>query len=116
VTTRADVVDAIPSWPRWLQRELRAAPAYLATVRADGSPRVHPVTPIVTEGLYVFMESTPPKGADLPVRSQCARHNGVLTTQAPDQALPAPARQPRLLAVLPEREHPLERGRGVWRP
>jgi hypothetical protein len=73
VTTRADVVDAIPSWPRWLQRELRAAPAYLATVRADGSPRVHPVTPIVTaEGLYVFMESTPPKGADLPVRSQCA--------------------------------------------
>lgn len=40
--------------------------AYLATVRRDGSPRVHPVTPIIGQGrLFVFMEPTSPKGRDL---------------------------------------------------
>lgn len=40
--------------------------AYLATVREDGSPRVHPVTPIVGEGrLMLYMEPTSPKGKDL---------------------------------------------------
>ena len=39
--------------------------AYLATLRADGSPRVHPVTPIVGEQLFLFMEPTSPKGQDL---------------------------------------------------
>ncbi len=40
--------------------------AYLATIRKDGSPRVHPFTPIVGDGhLFVFMESTSPKGHDL---------------------------------------------------
>jgi len=39
--------------------------AYLATVRPDGSPRVHPVTPIIGEQLFVFMEPTSPKGKDL---------------------------------------------------
>ncbi|MBZ0284004.1 MAG: pyridoxamine 5'-phosphate oxidase family protein [Anaerolineae bacterium] len=39
--------------------------AYLGTVREDGSPRVHPVTPIIGEQLYLFMEPTSPKGKDL---------------------------------------------------
>jgi hypothetical protein len=39
--------------------------AYLGTVRADGSPRVHPVTPIIGAQLFLFMEPTSPKGADL---------------------------------------------------
>jgi hypothetical protein len=39
--------------------------AYLGTIRADGSPRVHPVTPIVGDQLYLFMEPTSPKGKDL---------------------------------------------------
>ncbi len=39
--------------------------AYLGTVREDGSPRVHPVTPIIGEQLYLFMEPTSPKGRDL---------------------------------------------------
>jgi hypothetical protein len=39
--------------------------AYLATLRADGSPRVHPVTPIIGEQLFLFMEPTSPKGKDL---------------------------------------------------
>lgn len=40
--------------------------AYLATVRRDGSPRVHPVSPFVAGGrLFVYMEPTSPKGHDL---------------------------------------------------
>lgn len=39
--------------------------AYLGTLRADGGPRVHPVTPIVGDQLYLFMEPTSPKGKDL---------------------------------------------------
>lgn len=40
--------------------------AYLATVRKDGSPRLHPMTPIIGQGhLFVFMEPTSPKGHDL---------------------------------------------------
>jgi hypothetical protein len=38
---------------------------YFATVRADGGPRVHPVTPILGDQLYLFMEPTSPKGKDL---------------------------------------------------
>jgi hypothetical protein len=57
---------------------LTAAPAYLATIRADGSPRVHPVSPIVAQsGLYVFMEPTSPKAADLRGRRRFALHSGV---------------------------------------
>jgi hypothetical protein len=40
--------------------------AYLATVRADGGPRVHPVCPHVTEGrLWVFVGAPAPKRQDL---------------------------------------------------
>src|SRR6187397_2837139 len=39
--------------------------AYLGTLRADGSPRVHPVTPIIGDQLFLFMEPTSPKGSDL---------------------------------------------------
>ena len=57
---------------------LAALPAYLATVREDGMPRVHPVTPVVTrDGLFVFMESTSPKGRDLCERGGYALHCGV---------------------------------------
>jgi hypothetical protein len=39
--------------------------AYLGTIRQDGGPRVHPVTPILGEQLFLFMEPTSPKGKDL---------------------------------------------------
>jgi hypothetical protein len=39
--------------------------AYLGTLRSDGSPRVHPVTPIIGGQLFLFMEPTSPKGKDL---------------------------------------------------
>jgi hypothetical protein len=52
--------------------------AYLATVRADGSPRVHPVTPIVGRGrLFLFMEPTSPKGQDLRRDGRYALHCSV---------------------------------------
>lgn len=52
--------------------------AYLATVDADGAPRVHPVTPIIGGGkLFVFMEPTSPKGKDLQRGSRYAMHCSV---------------------------------------
>jgi hypothetical protein len=53
-------------------------PAYLATLRRNGVPRVHPVTPIISDqGLFLFMEPTSPKGGDLRARGSYALHNGV---------------------------------------
>jgi hypothetical protein len=55
--------------------------AYLATVRKDGSPRVHPMTPIIGQGhLFVFMEPTSPKGHDLRRDGRYAIHCGVTDT------------------------------------
>jgi hypothetical protein len=54
------------------------APAYLATVRADGAPRVHPVTPVIGDDhLFLFMEPTSPKGRDLRERGSYALHSAV---------------------------------------
>jgi len=55
--------------------------AYLATIRKDGSPRVHPMTPIIGEGhLFVFMEPTSPKGHDLQRDGRYAIHCSVSDT------------------------------------
>jgi hypothetical protein len=78
MTTWGVFAAAEPQLAEFVAERLRSAPAYLATVRADGSPRVHPVTPILTDdGLYIFMEPTSPKGADLRARERFALHNGV---------------------------------------
>ena len=59
-------------------RRFESRVAYLATIGGDGSPRVHPVTPIVTPlGLMVFMEPTSPKGHDLRRGSRYALHCSV---------------------------------------
>lgn len=76
------------SWTEFSEREpelarfgaarLTAAPAYIATIRGSGLPRVHPVTPIVSPfGLFLFMEPTSPKARDLLDREWYALHNGV---------------------------------------
>jgi hypothetical protein len=78
MTTWGAVTAAEPELAAFVAERLRAAPSYLATVRASGAPRVHPVTPILTaDGLYLFMEPTSPKGADLRERGWFALHNGV---------------------------------------
>ena len=57
------------------RNRLLTPPAYLATVRRDGRPRVHPVTPVLTDdGLFVFMEPNSPKGSDLRERRSYALH------------------------------------------
>ncbi|MEV1333648.1 pyridoxamine 5'-phosphate oxidase family protein [Micromonospora costi] len=48
---------------------------YLATVRADGGPRVHPVSPVITdEGLYCFIIDSP-KRRDLERDGRYALHS-----------------------------------------
>ena len=77
-TTWGDFAAAEPELATFVAERLRAAPSYLATVQASGAPRVHPVTPILTDGgLYVFMEPTSPKATDLRERGWFALHNGV---------------------------------------
>lgn len=67
-----------PELARFGADRLTAGPAYLATVRRSGAPRVHPVTPILTAtGLFLFMEPTSPKGRDIRERGWFALHNGV---------------------------------------
>jgi hypothetical protein len=66
---------AEPELSAFGETRLKSAPAYLATVRADGMPRVSPVTPIIGEGhLLLFMEPTSPKGHDLQRGSGYALH------------------------------------------
>jgi hypothetical protein len=48
---------------------------FLATVRADGGPRVHPFCPIVVEGgLWAYVLRHSPKGADLRRDARFALH------------------------------------------
>ena len=49
---------------------------YLATVRRNGYPRVHPFTPFVASGhLFAFMEPISPKGLDLQRNGLYAIHS-----------------------------------------
>ncbi len=71
-------MQAEPELAAFGETRLKNSPAYLATVRADGLPRVHPVTPILAEGhLLLFMEPTSPKGRDLQRGSGYALHCSV---------------------------------------
>jgi len=66
MATWADFADEEPDLAMFGVERFQQGVAFLATVRADGAPRVHPVTPIVGEGrLFLFMEPTSPKGHDL---------------------------------------------------
>lgn len=58
--------------------------AYLGTLRADGSPRVHPVTPIIGEQLFLFMEPTSPKGKDLQRDARYTLHCSVKDSSGGD--------------------------------
>lgn len=50
--------------------------AYLATVRKDGGPRVHPVMPVLAGGrLYVFVVRMSPKYRDLARDGRYALHS-----------------------------------------
>lgn len=70
--------DANPELATFGAERFAGGVAYLATVRKDGAPRVHPVTPIVGRGhLFLFMEPTSPKGHDLRHDGRYALHSAV---------------------------------------
>lgn len=49
--------------------------AFLATVRRDGAPRLHPVCPVIVDGaLYVFIGNQSPKLGDLRRDGRYALH------------------------------------------
>jgi len=74
----AEFAGREPELARFGAERLTSAPAYLATVRHSGAPRVHPVTPIFSPfGLFLFMEPTSPKARDLEARGWFALHSGV---------------------------------------
>src|SRR5512139_3782747 len=65
MTNWAEFTQHAPELAAFGESRFRSGVAYLGTLRADGGPRVHPVTPIVGEQLFLFMEPTSPKGKDL---------------------------------------------------
>jgi hypothetical protein len=76
-----DLEAGAPALAAFGAERLTAAAAYLATLRPDRRPRVHPVSPIVGGGrLFVFMEPTSPKARDLRAREWYSLHNGVPDT------------------------------------
>ncbi len=51
---------------RSLLNQFRVGLAFLATVRRDGAPRLHPVCPVLSDdGLFVLITPTSPKRQDL---------------------------------------------------
>ena len=55
--------------------------SFLATIRSDGSPRIHPVRPIVGDGyLFVFIDQKSPKRSDLLRDGRYAIHCSVFET------------------------------------
>jgi len=77
MTTWAEFAKQAPELAAFGEARFRSGVAYLGTVREDGSPRVHPVTPIIGEQLYLFMEPTSPKGKDLQRNARYALHCSV---------------------------------------
>ena len=76
---------AEPELAAFGEKRLKNVPSYLATVRTDGLPRVHPVTPIIAEGhLFLFMEPTSPKGKDLERDARYTLHCSVENSSGGD--------------------------------
>lgn len=65
MTSWQEFTQQAPELAAYGEARFSSGVAYLGTLRADGGPRVHPVTPIIGEQLFLFMEPTSPKGKDL---------------------------------------------------
>ena len=58
------------------EKRIQLGVMYLATVKQDGYPRVHPFTPFVGSGrLFAFMEPTSPKAKDLQRNGKYSMHS-----------------------------------------
>ena len=70
--------DDAPELAAFGRKRFQAGASYLATTRADGSPRVHPINPKVRgEHLSVYMFTNSPKAADLRRDPRFALHASV---------------------------------------
>lgn len=77
MTTWYEFTQQAPELAAFGKLRLQGRVSYLGTTRADGSPRVHPVTPIIGEELFIFMEPDSPKGKDLLRDRRYTLHCGV---------------------------------------
>ena len=69
------LADAAPELAAFGAERLHDQVAYLASLKRDGSPRLHPVRPVVTVGrLFVFIEATSPKVRDIERDPRFALH------------------------------------------
>jgi hypothetical protein len=81
MATWQEFAAATPDLAAFGAQRLMGRVAYLATIRADGAPRVHPVTPHLARGLlFVYMEPTSPKAHDLRRDARYALHCSVEDT------------------------------------
>jgi hypothetical protein len=72
----AQAAPALAESGRQLLYQHGSGLAFLATVRADGAPRLHPVCPVVgAGGLYVFIGNQSPKLHDLRRDGRYALHS-----------------------------------------
>lgn len=78
MTTWGEFASSAPEIAAYGLKRLNGRVAYLGTVRENGRPRVHPVTPIISQQrLFLFMEPTSPKGRDLERDGHYALHCSV---------------------------------------
>jgi hypothetical protein len=64
-----------PELARLSYEKMNRKIAYLATLKKDGSPRIHPVTPFIGNGmLFIFTEPSSPKIQDLRRDGRYALH------------------------------------------
>lgn len=77
MTTYQQFADAQPEMAALLRELLDDVPiCYLATVRRDGSPRVHPFCPIIGAGrMYIAINETSPKRWDLKNDGRFSMHS-----------------------------------------
>ncbi len=72
------LVDGNPELAAYGAARFTNRVAYLATVSADGAPKVHPVSPTLRENrLFIFMYPSSPKAHDLQRGSRYALHCAV---------------------------------------
>lgn len=78
MSTWAEFAASAPELAAFGARRMERRICYLATVRSNNTPRVHPVSPFIGgERLLLYMEPTSPKAADLRQNNSYAVHCGV---------------------------------------
>lgn len=78
MTTWGEFASRAPELAAYGLKRLSGRVAYLGTVRENSRPRVHPVTPIISQQrLFLFMEPTSPKRRDLERDGHYALHCSV---------------------------------------